>query len=397
MRSLALNAVDRRGEQRMQRAERGFSLIELMVALTITLVVSGAIYGLMASGQGAFRREPALVDRQQNIRIAMDLIARDVENAGTGMHPASQVFTNSLDNPSTGSVASEILAGQKADFLEILSNDGSCPALSVGCAPGVVIRVDANLPACVTTRLPGFFYVSGPSGPASSNGTPGLLWLELPGGGGGGGGGSCASPGVLNTPPGQGWVNPPGGGCPGGGPSSGGGNCASISIIGLVRYELAPENPAVAVNPITNPPCLWRSESGRRNRDGSANTGPYTGNDPGGNPSPWQLIARGIDDMQIEYQTGVQWPSGAPTTWLNTPGNVDTTIAIPPAAVAGNFDSIVRRVRITLSSRALGNDLGGETTYNPSGTRGRRGQLTTIVSPRAALNAVWVATANNWR
>ena len=64
------------------RRQSGFSLVELMVAMTVTLIVSGAIYGLLASGGNAFRREPEVADRQQNIRLAMDLITRDVYTAG---------------------------------------------------------------------------------------------------------------------------------------------------------------------------------------------------------------------------------------------------------------------------------------------------------------------------
>ena len=52
----------------MMRQQRGFSLVELMVAMTVTLIVSGAIYGLLTSGSSAFRREPEVADRQQNIR-----------------------------------------------------------------------------------------------------------------------------------------------------------------------------------------------------------------------------------------------------------------------------------------------------------------------------------------
>jgi len=77
----------------MTRTDRGFSLVELMVAMTITLIVSAAIYGLLTSGSNAFRREPELADRQQNIRVAMDLVARDVFNAGAGLPAFSQVFT----------------------------------------------------------------------------------------------------------------------------------------------------------------------------------------------------------------------------------------------------------------------------------------------------------------
>ena len=77
----------------MTRNARGFSLVELMVAMTVTLIVSGAIYGLLTSGSNAFRREPEIADRQQNIRAAMDLIARDVFSAGAALPTFAQVFT----------------------------------------------------------------------------------------------------------------------------------------------------------------------------------------------------------------------------------------------------------------------------------------------------------------
>src|SRR5207245_4605165 len=61
-----------------QATERGFSLLELLVAMVVTLIVTGAIYGLLASGQTAFRREPLLTERQQNIRAAMEMMQADV-------------------------------------------------------------------------------------------------------------------------------------------------------------------------------------------------------------------------------------------------------------------------------------------------------------------------------
>src|SRR5512136_2665399 len=87
----------------MRQHERGFSLVELMIAMTVTLIVSGAIYGLLTSGSNAFRREPELADRQQNIRIAMDLLTRDVFNAGSALPTFSQVFT--LTDPPGGACA----------------------------------------------------------------------------------------------------------------------------------------------------------------------------------------------------------------------------------------------------------------------------------------------------
>ena len=69
------------------RAQAGFSLVELLVAMTVTLIITGAVFGLLSGGQNAFRREPERTDRQQNIRMAMDLIMRDIATAGAAMPP----------------------------------------------------------------------------------------------------------------------------------------------------------------------------------------------------------------------------------------------------------------------------------------------------------------------
>jgi prepilin-type N-terminal cleavage/methylation domain-containing protein len=358
--------------------EAGFSLIELMVAMVITVIITGAIYGLLASGQSAFRREPALVDRQQNIRIAMELITRDVQNAGAGMLPFTQVFTddnppNSMWNPNGGTVSSEIVPGEKADYLEMLVNDGSCPALAVCGSPGGSIFTFAPLPACIFGDPPkaGFAYVAGAGGPATSaSNKPGLLWINVPGPGGGG---SCGG-GNVNLPAGQGAGYNPGGNqaCgPGGTANTTSNVCESIAKIQYVRYELAPQNPGAAVHRVTNPPSLWRSELGRNNDDGSISNGPHTGLN-----SAWVLVARGIDDMKIEYfHNGV---------WNNTAGQV-----------TADLNTVVTEVRVRLSAYAIGGNMGGETVYAPGGTAARRGQLTTTIAPRAALIAK--SSGAQWR
>ena len=47
------------------RHESGFSLTELLVAMLVTMVVSGAIFTLLSAGQGAFRRQPELTEPRQ--------------------------------------------------------------------------------------------------------------------------------------------------------------------------------------------------------------------------------------------------------------------------------------------------------------------------------------------
>ncbi|HEY7923253.1 MAG TPA: prepilin-type N-terminal cleavage/methylation domain-containing protein, partial [Vicinamibacteria bacterium] len=143
------------------KGELGFSMVELMVAMVVTLVVSGAIFGLLTVGGNAFRREPEVADRQQNIRIAMDAIARDIQNAGSGMPLVSQVFTHTdapLGGPNPTGFGAPYLNGQgpqgvlgapgqalrgapptgtladgsdNSDVLEILIGEGSCPVFHV--------------------------------------------------------------------------------------------------------------------------------------------------------------------------------------------------------------------------------------------------------------------------
>src|SRR4051812_9189007 len=80
--------------------EAGFSLAELLVAMVITLMISGSIFGLMTSGQSRFQREPELVDRQDNIRMAMDILEQDINGAGMSVNAYTQIFASGLDGGS---------------------------------------------------------------------------------------------------------------------------------------------------------------------------------------------------------------------------------------------------------------------------------------------------------
>src|SRR5215813_1167730 len=95
----------------------GFSLIELLIAMTLTLVISGAIFGLLTMGQGAFRREPELTERQQNLRAAMAMITRDLTSAGVGLPPLAQVF-----RPGLAGIGPLGAGGAATDEIQMLAN-----------------------------------------------------------------------------------------------------------------------------------------------------------------------------------------------------------------------------------------------------------------------------------
>jgi hypothetical protein len=131
----------------------------------------------------------------------------------------------------------------------------------------------------------------------------------------------------------------------------------------VARYRIAasldPADPAA--------PSLWRSVTGRYSAAGAIAPEPGEGGFPGPD-SPWELVARGIEDLQVEYMAG-------DGLWRNQ----------PPLSLPDQYDTLVRQVRITLSARAAaGSNVQGESAA-VGGPNALRGQLSTTVTPRAAF------------
>ena len=67
---------------------RGFSLIELLVALAVCLLLSGAVAGMMAPARAAFDRTPAALDLRERGRSGVDLLTMIVRSAGANVGAA---------------------------------------------------------------------------------------------------------------------------------------------------------------------------------------------------------------------------------------------------------------------------------------------------------------------
>ena len=85
---------DARQERIIVESERGFSLIEVLVSIMITLIVMGAVFGLLTKGQRSFQREPEVADLQQSARTALDLVTKDILQAGAGLPPEYPAFSS---------------------------------------------------------------------------------------------------------------------------------------------------------------------------------------------------------------------------------------------------------------------------------------------------------------
>lgn len=78
--------------------QRGFSLVELMIALVLGLFLTGVTINVVIANRQAFRTTENLSRMQENARTAFELMARDIRVAGGNPCGTSNVV-NVLNNP----------------------------------------------------------------------------------------------------------------------------------------------------------------------------------------------------------------------------------------------------------------------------------------------------------
>lgn len=65
-------------------ATDGFSLVELLVALAVSLLVTAAVFAMLDPASGAFQTQPESADVGQRLRAASDALVLDLTGAGSG-------------------------------------------------------------------------------------------------------------------------------------------------------------------------------------------------------------------------------------------------------------------------------------------------------------------------
>jgi Tfp pilus assembly protein PilW len=72
-------------EQNARRPDGGFSLIELLLAMTITLTILGLTSGLLASSFNVRARENQKTDALADTQRALNIMTREIANGGFGL------------------------------------------------------------------------------------------------------------------------------------------------------------------------------------------------------------------------------------------------------------------------------------------------------------------------
>lgn len=78
---------------KFDESERGFTLIEVIFSVLLTLIVLASVFALLTRGQRSFEREPEIADLQQRARTVLDMVSRDVLQAGAGLPPEFPAFS----------------------------------------------------------------------------------------------------------------------------------------------------------------------------------------------------------------------------------------------------------------------------------------------------------------
>lgn len=138
--------------------QRGLTLVELMVALVLGLVVIGAIVNLFLTNRQTYRTTENLARMQENLRIAFELMARDVREAGATACGATNI-ANVLNGITNWSWQGETLIayapGATLPPPTPTNVAAGSPVLSIakGSDPANEIHVTGHNPASATLTL----------------------------------------------------------------------------------------------------------------------------------------------------------------------------------------------------------------------------------------------------
>lgn len=107
--------------------KRGFTLVEVMVALAISGIVLASIYSAFQSQQNSYVAQEQVSEMQQNVRVGLDMLTRDIRLAGydrSGGSGAGFVIGEFFDGELVSTNATQLA------FTADLDDDGGIDAVT---------------------------------------------------------------------------------------------------------------------------------------------------------------------------------------------------------------------------------------------------------------------------
>lgn len=109
------------------KQNKGFTLIELLIAMFVGLIVLGATYAVFISQNKELNKQEQIAVMQQNARMAMEIMTREIMMAGYNQTTATSVprCTNALVAAGTSCVGITSAGSNTIKFTADLNGSGS--------------------------------------------------------------------------------------------------------------------------------------------------------------------------------------------------------------------------------------------------------------------------------
>ena len=144
--------------------DRGFSLVEVLVAAAIMTASFLVLFHLASSGQRVGRAQPQAADLNQRLRVAVDMMQRDLLMAGSGLAQGSAAgplidYLPPIVPARTGAKKADPELSSFSDRISILYASDAAPGpplVSDMPGPAADVFIDASATGCPSSGLCGF-------------------------------------------------------------------------------------------------------------------------------------------------------------------------------------------------------------------------------------------------
>lgn len=343
----------------------GFSLIELMVAMTIGLFLMAGLFYVYIGASQSSRLQGALALMQGNARYAFEIMGVDIRMTG---FTASQNLTNVVSTPSPATLSSLIDLGnpllgyENTNPPNVCTTANTTPCYLANTDSLTVVRVDTANKYAVSVHTAGTSFTLPSPWPSNAPAAgeifvaadyTGTTVFQV----------RAVNSGTRTVSYNAGTVSP-GNSSTTLGPFGGGVNALALYRLSGVSYYIG-RNPA-------GEPALYRDKLGYRDISGTPTT-----------TSTAEELVQGVENMQITYgvDTDATTDGNVNGYWTATQVNAGTNGTLTmPAGTASDHWKRVLSVRITLSLVSGQNEKVGST-----GDRLLRKTLTNTIAIRNRL------------
>ncbi len=107
-----------------KKDEAGFTLLELLISMTIGLVVLGSVFSSFTTQKKSYELQEQITVMEQNLRVPLDIITRDLRNAGANPEPNTTLVAGTSVGLIPGGTRNINITTNQLRILADLTGDG---------------------------------------------------------------------------------------------------------------------------------------------------------------------------------------------------------------------------------------------------------------------------------